>query len=109
MVREITIDMRPPGLLDRLWHRRLGTEPPALSGHSGPRHHKLARLMPYAWRRAHRDYAHAFGYFWLPCPSCGHEFGGHEAGADVPDPRKGPGHGRTVCSRCTRRMADAAS
>jgi hypothetical protein len=46
----------------------------------------LRRLIPWRirhaiWRfkrRAHRAYAHAFGYFWIPCPICGIEFGGHE-------------------------------
>lgn len=23
-------------------------------------------------------YAKAFGYFWIPCPVCGKDFGGHE-------------------------------
>ena len=26
----------------------------------------------------HKIYAKAFGYFWIPCPLCGKEFGGHE-------------------------------
>lgn len=29
-------------------------------------------------RLLHKIYAHAFGYFWLPCPECGKMFGGHE-------------------------------
>lgn len=30
------------------------------------------------FRRLHRLWAAMFGYFWLPCPLCGREFGGHE-------------------------------
>jgi hypothetical protein len=29
-------------------------------------------------RRAHRLYARANGFFWIPCPLCGEMFGGHE-------------------------------
>lgn len=29
-------------------------------------------------RFVHRAYAALAGYFWLPCPLCGHGFGGHE-------------------------------
>lgn len=29
-------------------------------------------------RLLHRLYAKIFGYFWLPCPICWKEFGGHE-------------------------------
>lgn len=29
-------------------------------------------------RWAHRLYAWAVRYFWLPCPRCGRYFGGHE-------------------------------
>lgn len=29
-------------------------------------------------RLLHKIYAWFFGYFWLPCPVCGKEFGGHE-------------------------------
>ena len=31
-------------------------------------------------RTLNRIYAWLFGYFWLPCPVCGREFGGHECG-----------------------------
>jgi hypothetical protein len=29
-------------------------------------------------RFLHKLYAHAVGYFWLPCPICGRMYGGHE-------------------------------
>lgn len=38
----------------------------------------IARMIPESWRWAHRAYARALGYFWLPCPACGRPFGGHE-------------------------------
>ena len=46
----------------------------------------------------HKLYAFVAGYFWLPCPRCGREFGGHEksGGTDwYPN-----GEGRTCCSNC---------
>ncbi len=30
------------------------------------------------FRLLNKIYANVFGYFWLPCPSCGKMFGGHE-------------------------------
>ena len=30
------------------------------------------------FRRLNKLYANVFGYFWLPCPVCGEDFGGHE-------------------------------
>ncbi len=38
----------------------------------------FALLVPYRFRWAHRWYATALGYFWLPCPLCRRPFGGHE-------------------------------
>ena len=35
-------------------------------------------------RKAAKAYANLFGYFWLPCPTCGQMFGGHEIGGSVP-------------------------
>lgn len=70
------------------------------------RAHWFTRLAPESWRRAHRRYAVTFGYFWLPCALCGHEFGGHEwrdingyssvvhIGSAI--------HGRGICPACTR-------
>lgn len=51
-------------------------------------------------------YAQAFGYFWLPCPICGQEFGGHEWGsgaAGIPKDGHGTWYGGTstgVCPDC---------
>ncbi|SDH70288.1 hypothetical protein SAMN05421505_120136 [Sinosporangium album] len=97
----VKITMRPPGLLSRLWYRRINQTPPALEGSTRPTGH-LARLVPYPLRRFHHAYATARGFFWLPCPLCGHEFGGHEAGKTIPDPATGPNRGRGICSRCSR-------
>lgn len=35
------------------------------------------------------------GYFWMPCPLCGHGFGGHEYGATL---MTSPHTGVTTCS-----------
>lgn len=36
-----------------------------------------------SFRWFHYLYAKLHGYFWLPCPICGRNFGGHEAGPYV--------------------------
>ena len=42
------------------------------------------------------------GYFWLPCPLCGENFGGHEwAGTLMTTPTNGTG----VCANCTDEAA----
>lgn len=65
----------------------------------------FAALVPYRFRRPHHWYATAFGYFWLPCPLCGDEFGGHEwrtvRGLHSSIPGDRPGSGRGICPRCT--------
>ena len=30
------------------------------------------------WRKLNKLYAWVFGYFWIACPVCGKEYGGHE-------------------------------
>jgi len=56
-------------------------------------------------RALHHAYALALGYFWLPCPLCGREMGGHEwrevegKTASVPTERPGTSHG--ICPICT--------
>lgn len=59
-------------------------------------------------RLLHRLYATLGGYFWLPCPLCGREFGGHEwrevGGhlSDIPDEVVvGFAGGTAICPRCT--------
>lgn len=44
-------------------------------------------------------YAKTHGYFWLPCPICGNNFGGHEwkSGNDL---MIGLGKGKGVCPDC---------
>lgn len=49
----------------------------------------------YAWLNAWLN-----GYFWLPCPICGREFGGHESDATIPDPSRQPGGGLMICPFC---------
>lgn len=66
-------------------------------------------LVPYRFRRVHRWWARWAGFFWLLCPLCGVESGGHEwrdidgKPSHVPDPT-GSGHGSYVgiCPVCTR-------
>lgn len=98
----ISLELTPPGRLERLWYRRLGSEPPGLTASTGPRSEKLARLLPYSWRWWHRRYAAAHGFFWMPCVLCGREFGGHEGGDAVPNPMAEDERGIVVCSACTR-------
>ena len=49
-------------------------------------------MMP---RWVHKAYARANGYFWLPCPRCGHYFGGHEVYGYPPVLVNG--HARAAC------------
>lgn len=57
-----------------------------------------------AWQRRHRARrrATAFlrGYFWMPCPLCGHEFGGHEWRGYLMLPGSEPGMSHGVCPAC---------
>lgn len=57
------------------------------------------------FRRLHRLYAKTAGYFWLPCPLCGQEFGGHEwrdiAGKSSTIAGDEPGKGIGICPDCT--------
>lgn len=98
--RTVRVTTRPPSYLDRMWYRYLGLTPPYGVTSSG--FGALARLLPYRWRRFHHYFARQFGYFWKPCPLCGREYGGHELGSSIPDPLRGEGWGRAICSECTR-------
>ena len=53
--------------------------------------------------------ANTSGYFWLPCPLCGIEFGGHEWSykdydkpPHIPDPSGLPGRYVGICPYCTK-------
>jgi hypothetical protein len=71
------------------------------------RTHIAALLVPYRFRRVHHWVATRRHYFWIPCPLCGHEFGGHEWRAiggrisSIPTPGSTSGS-RGICPRCTR-------
>jgi hypothetical protein len=92
------------GWLDRVWFRRIGLPAPAGISYSyWALPMKLARLVPYRWRRWHRWYATTRGFYWLPCQVCGWEFGGHEAGGSIHDLVGGEGWGWQICSRCTQK------
>ena len=64
--------------------------------------------IPERWRLAHLNYAAAHGYFWIPCPLCGYEFGGHEwrhidgKRASVYLNSAKPTTGTAICPPCTR-------
>lgn len=55
-------------------------------------------------RWMHCVYAAVLGYFWLPCPICGRNFGGHEwkeAGHTLWGPFTGTGRkGTGTCRAC---------
>lgn len=59
--------------------------------------------MRFRW--VHRWYARTFGYFWLPCPLCGRDFGGHEwrdIGGNISTiPTDEPGIVEGICPSCT--------
>lgn len=72
----------------------------------------FARVVPYRFRWLHHLYASLGAYFWLPCPLCGREFGGHEwltgPFSSVPDGE--PGRRSGICPPCTKtRELDAAN
>lgn len=53
----------------------------------------------------HRLRAEIGGYFWLPCPLCGKEFGGHEwtHGAGIHSiPLGSSYHSQGICPRCAK-------
>jgi hypothetical protein len=57
------------------------------------------------FRFLHQVYALLGGYFWLPCPSCGRMFGGHEWKDydGKPSSIKHPSGGKVaICPDCTR-------
>lgn len=101
----IAIALSAPTLLERIWYRRINDDPPLSVASTGPGSSSLARLVPYRFRRFHHAYATMFGFYWLPCPLCGREYGGHEAGKSIPDPIAGPPMYVMICSRCSRSQA----
>lgn len=57
-----------------------------------------------AWQRRHRTrrmLAASFrGYFWMPCPVCGEEFGGHEWVGRLSLPTSEQGMTQGICPAC---------
>ena len=93
---EVRLEMRPiPELYAAIYRSRGMDVPKAHSGHSA------GALIPLHLRDIHRTFAKTHGYFWLPCPLCQREFGGHEIHADIPDPTKGEGWYIGICPLCT--------
>jgi hypothetical protein len=61
--------------------------------------------MRFIPRWVHWLYAEARGYFWIPCPTCDREFGGHEwrdiKGHKSSRPTGELGEGTAICPLCT--------
>lgn len=57
-----------------------------------------------AWQRRHRTRrmlaASLRGYFWMPCPMCGEEFGGYEWVGRISLPAEGQGMTQGICPAC---------
>lgn len=95
----IELVVRRPGLIARWVYLRHGQAVP-LAATPPSRVEVLGAALPHRWRRAHHWLATRHGYFWLPCPTCGREFGGHESG----DVLHWDEHrGRVSCVQCTRK------
>lgn len=77
-------------------YRRRGMEPPHAASRFDP-----ASLWPYLPREPHEQYAKRQGYFWLPCPLCGKDFGGHEIGDTVYLGNDDPNINSCICPVCT--------
>lgn len=92
-----TFTFRPVPLPWRLVYLRRGLSVPESIAPA----HRWAALVTYWWRAFHRRYATRHGYFWIPCPLCKREYGGHEIRDFIPDPTLGEGFGIGICPRCT--------
>jgi endogenous inhibitor of DNA gyrase (YacG/DUF329 family) len=66
----------------------------------------FAEHYPESERTGHRLFAKAMGFFWLPCPLCGTESGGHEwrdiDGKPSAIPGNEPNTAIGICPSCTR-------
>lgn len=54
-------------------------------------------------RSEQEAYAHAHGFFWLPCPLCLEPFGGHEDQKERGRVQYAQSMGATVCINCTQK------
>lgn len=67
------------------------------------------RWMQERVRFLHKKYARLNGYFWLPCPVCGKEFGGHEwkegVHHSIQKPNAPSGHRIGICPDCGETQA----
>jgi hypothetical protein len=54
-------------------------------------------------QKLHKTFAKLFGYFWISCPICGTEFGGHEWKINKPHSTLwlDSSSGKAVCPECT--------
>jgi hypothetical protein len=103
--RSVVLVVRPPGMIARWVYRRRGRAVPLAATRPTPTE-VVGAAIPRRWRRWHHWLAVSRGYFWLPCPTCGREFGGHESG-DSLTPPDASGISRVSCTDCTRRMRAA--
>ncbi len=62
--------------------------------------------LPYRPRFINKLYAWVMGYFWLPCPVCGNNFGGHEWREPYEGLMDSPFHGKGVCPKCGDRARE---
>jgi hypothetical protein len=56
-------------------------------------------------RLLNKIYANLFGYYWIPCPLCGKEMGGHENNINVyksEDIGKASMAGKSICKDCAK-------
>ena len=58
---------------------------------------KDLRAQPRWWQHIRAEIG---GYFWLPCPICHKEFGGHEESGML---YEGNGDGTGVCLNCVKK------
>ena len=95
--RNINLELKPVPEMYAAIYRARGMEVPKL--HSG---HSEGALIPLHLRWVHRTFAKAHGFFWIPCPLCTREFGGHEIHDVIPDPLGGERWFVGICPFCTQ-------
>jgi hypothetical protein len=99
----------PLSLVDKLWYWRCGMNAPLSQATSREiKSLRWARLVPMRFEAFHEAYAARHGLFWLPCPLCMREYGGHQYAGGVPDPMHPPAGPLSplmyvgICPPCTR-------
>lgn len=98
---EVTLTMRPPGLVQRLWYWSIRLPVP-LAVSRRRRSDDWIRLLPQSWTRIHQRHAAKHGLYWTSCLLCSRPYGGHQHAGSIPDPTGPPGSGVGICPACTR-------